>query len=159
MASSAKRERKYDSPRLLSVRKIDEKGRVKISFRTVRGRSARAVFAANDDVEGALDRWNASGMLEAPDRKILDGNSIEGWTAGPMGGQKQNANDRLKEAHREAQEAPAEDRPVISPKQARLAKEAKLLAAYKDDYRAYWVVIAIVTVLTFVLLGATSGLR
>ncbi|MFN2258372.1 MAG: hypothetical protein ABR601_00885 [Parasphingopyxis sp.] len=152
-ASSAKPKRRPDGALLLSFRKVDGEERVKISYRTARGRSTKAVFAANADVEGVLDRWNESGKLDAPDREILNDHSLEGWTAGTMKSDKKrnkppSPSQRLKDAYK---------RPSISPKQAPLAKEAEALAAHKDEYRSYWMIIGLVTLLSLMLLGISSG--
>lgn len=151
MAGKADSERIANSPQLLSVRKNDTHKRVRISYRTVRGRSGKAIFAVNDDVEGALDRWNESGMLEAADRKILNNHSLEGWATRPTNAKSKAKGTRFKDRIKQARREPA-----LSPKQARLAKEADALKSYKDEYHSYWGIIAVVTVITLLLLSISS---
>lgn len=154
MASKAKNKPKRltDGPVLLSVRKKDGAERVAISYRTVRGRSAKAVFAANDDVETVLERWNEQGKLDPPDREVLDDHSLEGW-----GAAKAASKNKEKARSKPLRVTKTYEPPAISPKEARLAEEAKALAGHKDEFRSYWAIIALVTLLSLSLLGLTPG--
>lgn len=160
MATAAKSELK--GPQLESMEIIGKGEQVQIDYRSARGKQCRAVFTANEEVANALDRWSDQQRLRPPERTVLNDNAVRGWPGGrkqeqpgDAGQTEKGGGDGAERKKISVKDLKHYKAPKIPPKEARLAEEAKAIAAYreKDDYLAYWGIVALVSLISMMLLG------